>query len=180
MNPGAAGKSKAKKQVSIKEDKKILLSPTTKQKSSLHKNKGTSSGADIGVKKLNSYVSGSEFTLSSIGKEDKDKQDEAQTSLDAGFDLSDQRMDEQLEDSESNKQNIENVIQKTNQNYMDQEYKVFTTEFDEITKAEILEDIKEKEIRELKRELQDAQMERDILKKAVGIFSKTDRNSTPI
>lgn len=73
MNPGAAGKSKAKKQVSIKEDKKILLSPTTKQKSSLHKNKGTSSGADIGVKKLNSYVSGSEFTLSSIGKEDKDQ-----------------------------------------------------------------------------------------------------------
>ena len=38
----------------------------------------------------------------------------------------------------------------------------------------------EKEIRELNRELQDAQMERDILKKALGIFSKTDRNSTPI
>ena len=34
----------------------------------------------------------------------------------------------------------------------------------------------EKEIRQLKRELKDAQMERDILKKAVGIFSKTDRN----
>ena len=79
----------------------------------------------------------------SDGKEDKDKQDETQTSLDAGFDLSDQRMDEQLEDSESNKQNIENVIQKTNRSYIDQEYKVFTTEFDEITKAETLEDIKE-------------------------------------
>ena len=36
----------------------------------------------------------------------------------------------------------------------------------------------EKEIRQLKRELKDAQMERDILKKAVGIFSKTDRSST--
>ena len=36
----------------------------------------------------------------------------------------------------------------------------------------------EKEIRQLKRDLKDAQMERDILKKAVGIFSKTDRSST--
>lgn len=32
----------------------------------------------------------------------------------------------------------------------------------------------EKEIARLKRELADAQMERDILKKAVGIFSKSD------
>jgi len=38
----------------------------------MHKNKNTSSDANIGVKKLNSYVSGSEFTISSIGKEDKD------------------------------------------------------------------------------------------------------------
>ena len=34
-------------------------------------------------------------------------------------------------------------MQKTNINNIDQEYKVFTTEFDEIAKAEILEDIKE-------------------------------------
>jgi transposase len=36
----------------------------------------------------------------------------------------------------------------------------------------------EKEIRELKRQLRDAQMERDILKKVVSIFSKNDRKST--
>ncbi len=79
----------------------------------------------------------------SDSKEDESKQDETQTSLDAGFDLSDHQMDEQLEDSESLKDNTENIIQKANLNSVDQEYKVFTTEFDEIAKAEILEDIKE-------------------------------------
>ena len=66
------------------------------------------------------------------------KQDELKTSLDAGFDLSDQQMDEQLEDSESLKESTENVLQKTNINNIDQEYKVFTTEFDEIAKAETI------------------------------------------
>ena len=77
------------------------------------------------------------------GKEDENKQDETQTSLDAGFDLSDQQLDQQLEDSESLKESTENITQKTNLNNQDQEYKVFTTEFDEITKAEALEDLKE-------------------------------------
>jgi len=76
-------------------------------------------------------------------KEGEVKQDETQTSLDAGFDLSDQQIDEQLEDSDSLKESKENVIQKNNLNNADQEYKVFTTEFDEITKAETLEDVKE-------------------------------------
>ena len=79
----------------------------------------------------------------SDGKEDENKQGETQASLDAGFDLSEQQMDEQLEDSGSIRESTENVIQKTNLNNIDQEYKIFTTEFDEIAKAEILEDIKE-------------------------------------
>ncbi|MDC6476510.1 cobalamin biosynthesis protein CobT [Candidatus Pelagibacter sp.] len=76
-------------------------------------------------------------------KEEESKQGDSQTSLDAGFDLSDQQMEEQLEDSDSLKESAENVLQKTNINNIDQDYKVFTTEFDEISKAEILEDIKE-------------------------------------
>ena len=79
----------------------------------------------------------------SDGKEDENKQDEAQASLDAGFDLGDQQMDEQLDDSDSLKEIKENVIQKNNLNDIDQEYKIFTTEFDEIAKAETLEDVKE-------------------------------------
>ena len=76
-------------------------------------------------------------------KEDKNKQDETQTSLDVGFDLSDQQMDEQLENSDSFNESKENVMQKTDLDNKDEEYKVFTTEFDEIAKAETLEDIKE-------------------------------------
>ena len=39
----------------------------------------------------------------SDGKDEKNKQDESQTNLDAGFDLSDQQIDEKLEDSNSSK-----------------------------------------------------------------------------
>jgi len=79
----------------------------------------------------------------SDGKEDKNKQDKSQTSLDAAFDLSDNQINEQLEDSDSLNENNENILQKKNVNNTDQEYKVFTTEFDEIEKAETLDDIKE-------------------------------------
>ena len=79
----------------------------------------------------------------SDGREEENKQDESQASLDAGFDLSDQQMNEQLEDSDSLKESTESVLQKININNIDQEYQIFTSEFDEIAKAEILEDIKE-------------------------------------
>ena len=79
----------------------------------------------------------------SDGQEQKDKIIETQASLDAGFDISDMQMDEQLEESDSLTANKENVLQKTNINNFDQEYNIFTTEFDEVAKAETLEDIKE-------------------------------------
>jgi len=76
-------------------------------------------------------------------RQEENKQDKTQTSLDAGFDLSDQQIDEQLEDSDSLKESTESVLQKTNINNNDQEYKIFTTEFDEVAKAESLEEINE-------------------------------------
>ena len=79
----------------------------------------------------------------SDAKEDENKQDEVKASLDAGFDLSDQQMNEQLEDSETLEESSESVLQKSNLNNIDQEYKIYTNEFDEIAKAEILEDLKE-------------------------------------
>jgi len=79
----------------------------------------------------------------SDGKKDENEQSENQISLDAGFDLSDEQVDELLENSDSLKESTENVIKKPNLNNMDQEYKVFTTEFDEIAKAETLEDVRE-------------------------------------
>jgi cobaltochelatase CobT len=79
----------------------------------------------------------------SDGKEDEYKKDEAQTNLGKDFDLSGQQMDDQPEDLQSLKDSIENVTQKTNLNNTEEEYKIFTTEFDEIAKAETLEDFKE-------------------------------------
>ena len=38
--------------------------------------------------------------------------------------------------------------------------------------------LEQEEIARLKKELKEAQMERDILKKAVGIFSKNDKKSS--
>ena len=76
-------------------------------------------------------------------KDDEEgKKNESQT-LDAGFDLNDHQLDELLDDSESLSESKENVLQKININNADQEYKVFTTEFDEIAKAETLENINE-------------------------------------
>jgi len=78
------------------------------------------------------------------GEQDKeDKQDDSLSSLDAGFDLNDQQIDEQSEDSDSLKESIENILHKNNLNSVDQDYKIYTAEFDEIAKAETLEDIKE-------------------------------------
>ena len=76
-------------------------------------------------------------------KEKENKKNETQAGIDIGFDLTDQQMDEQLENSDSLKENTENIVQKTNLNIIDQEYKIFTTEYDEIAKVEILEDPKE-------------------------------------
>jgi cobaltochelatase CobT len=85
------------------------------------------------------------------GKEEENQSDENKTSLDAGFDLSDQQINDQLEDPDSLKENTENIIQKNNSNNLDQEYNVFTNEFDEIAKAEALEN--KKEIEKLRKNL---------------------------
>ena len=79
----------------------------------------------------------------SDGEDENNKQDEAQTSLDAGFDLSDQQVDENLENAESFRENKENIPKKINSNNIDQEYKIFTSNFDEIAKAETLENLEE-------------------------------------
>jgi cobaltochelatase CobT len=76
-------------------------------------------------------------------QEEESKEDEVQTSINAGFDLNDQQMSEQIEDADSLKESTDHALQKTNLNNIDQDYKIYTTEFDEISKAENLEDIKE-------------------------------------
>ena len=60
-------------------------------------------------------------------------------------------MNEQLEDSDSLKESPENKMQQDDLRGLDQEYNIFTNEFDEIAKAERLEN--KKEIEKLRRNL---------------------------
>jgi cobaltochelatase CobT len=71
--------------------------------------------------------------------EEKKKEEETQTGLDAECNIDEYKMDEQLVDTDSAKESLENVIQKKNIHNIDQDYKIFTRRFDEVAKAEILE-----------------------------------------
>ena len=76
-------------------------------------------------------------------KKDRDKEDESDASLDADYNVEEYKLDEQLIDSLSEKQNAEQIIQKRNLKNSEVDYKIFTSEFDEITKAENLENADE-------------------------------------
>ena len=69
---------------------------------------------------------------------DQNKEQETEASLDSDYDIDEYKLDEQLFDTDSNKENNEQVIQKNISN-LNLDYKVFTTQYDEITKAESLE-----------------------------------------
>ena len=74
-------------------------------------------------------------------KEDnKDEKDEnvSEASLDADFSVDEFNFDEQLSDTESDEQSSEQVAQKKIDN-INLDYKIFTTQFDEVVKAENLE-----------------------------------------
>ena len=73
------------------------------------------------------------------GEDEQKKQEESQSGIEADYDISDFKMDEQLVDTDSDKQSSEKIIQKTNLNNSDKDYHIYTNEFDEIAKAEMLE-----------------------------------------
>ena len=76
-------------------------------------------------------------------EQEKNKQDENQNRIDACDDLNEYSMNEQLVDTDSEKQSSKNVIQKMNINTIDKNYNIFTNQFDEIVKAETLESVEE-------------------------------------
>jgi cobaltochelatase CobT len=77
------------------------------------------------------------------GEQENNKQDESQTGMDSEYNLDEYKMDEQLVDTDSEKQSSENVIQKIKEGINDKDYKVFTSQFDQIAKAETLETAEE-------------------------------------
>ena len=65
-------------------------------------------------------------------EQEKSLEEENQNGLDGEFDLNDSQIDEQLMDTDSDKQSNEKIIQKVNQSIGDKDYNIYTTEFDEI------------------------------------------------
>ena len=84
-------------------------------------------------------------------EQEKTKQDENQNGVDGDYDFDQFQMDEQLFDTDSDKQSSEKVFQKLNANINYKDYKVFTNQFDEIEKAELLET--DEEITKLRKNL---------------------------
>ncbi len=74
----------------------------------------------------------------------KDEKDEnvSEASLDADYSIDEFKLDEQLSDTESDEQSSEQVAQKKIDN-VNLDYKIFTTQFDEVVKAENLENADE-------------------------------------
>ena len=87
--------------------------------------------------------SNDEENSDSENNKDQNKEEEIETSLDSEYDIDEYKLDEQLVDTDSEKQNNEQIIQKKALNTKDLEYKIFTNQFDEITKAENLENADE-------------------------------------
>ncbi len=71
------------------------------------------------------------------------EQNEAVSGSDADSDLNEYNFEEQLMDTDGEKSNAEQIIQKKSIEAGDKEYKIYTNQFDEIAKAETLENLNE-------------------------------------
>ncbi len=87
----------------------------------------------------------------SEAKQEKKEQEENQNGLDSDYDFSEHKIDEQLVDTDSEKQSSEKITQKMNHDVLNQDYKFYTNQYDEIAKAEKLE--KKDEILKLRKNL---------------------------
>tara|TARA_X000000368_G_scaffold53088_1_gene37801 strand:- start:1132 stop:2934 length:1803 start_codon:yes stop_codon:yes gene_type:complete len=87
--------------------------------------------------------SSDEQESNSDDNKDQNKEEESETSLDSDYDIDEYKLDEQLVDTDSDKQSNEQIIQKKALNVIDLDYKIFTNQYDEVTKAENLENADE-------------------------------------
>ena len=87
----------------------------------------------------NNNPSNQEDESDSDEKKEQNKEEETTASLDSDYSIEEYKLDEQLVDTDSDQQSNETVIQKKSINDINLEYKIFTNQYDEITKAENLE-----------------------------------------
>ena len=76
-------------------------------------------------------------------QKDQNNEEETDASLDADYDIDEYKLDEQLVDTDSDQQNNEQLIQKKSINDLNLDYRIFTNQYDEVTKAENLENSEE-------------------------------------
>ncbi len=76
-------------------------------------------------------------------QKDQNKDKETEAKLDSDYSIDEYKIDEQQIDTDSDKETSEQIIQKKNNDNHNLEYKIFTNQFDEITKAEHLENTDE-------------------------------------
>ena len=74
---------------------------------------------------------------------DQDQDNKNETSIEADHDVNEYRLDEELLDTESDQNISEQSIQNRNIKNLDLDYKIFTKQFDETTRAEKLENIED-------------------------------------
>ena len=75
----------------------------------------------------------------SEGEQEKSEQEEDQNGLDGDYDFDDYSINEQLVDTDSDEQSSETAIQRMNIDAINKNYNIYTTQFDEVAKAENLE-----------------------------------------
>ena len=72
-------------------------------------------------------------------QKDQNNEKETEASLDSDYEIDEYQLDDHLLDAESDQKNSEQIIQKKNINNLNLDYKIYTTKFDEIIKADNLE-----------------------------------------
>ena len=99
----------------------------------------------------NTQSNGADNEAEDQKKADDSSMDDINTDITGESDLTEFRMDDSFLDSDANEYDTQIISQKLNVNKSNLEYKIFTTKFDEVSKAEDLE--KEEEIIRLRKNL---------------------------
>ena len=73
-------------------------------------------------------------------QKEQSAKDETEASIDSDYNIDEYNLDDQFNEIDQNEQSSEQIIQKSNKDF-NLDYKIFTNEFDEIIKAENLENI---------------------------------------
>ncbi len=76
-------------------------------------------------------------------QKDQNKKEDTEASLETDYDINEYKLEDQLTDTDSEQESDKHVIQNKTINDINLEYKIFTNQFDEITKAESLENADE-------------------------------------